>query len=44
MNRLVDLDEIIYCKNGIKSDLDYSKMAIRLRVRNITFEQLGRFP
>jgi hypothetical protein len=24
----VDLDEILYCGNGIKGDLDHSKMAI----------------
>jgi hypothetical protein len=30
LNRLVDLDEILYCGNGIKGDLDDSKMAVRL--------------
>jgi hypothetical protein len=30
LNQLVDLDEILYCGNGIKADLDYSKMALSL--------------
>jgi hypothetical protein len=28
MNRVVHLDEILYCGNGIKGDLDHSKMAV----------------
>jgi len=32
LNRLVDLDEILYCDNGIKGDLDHSKMAVCLCV------------
>jgi hypothetical protein len=34
VNRLVDLDEILYCGNGIKGDLDYSKMAVCLSPTN----------
>jgi hypothetical protein len=32
LNRLVDVDEILYCDNDIKGDLDYSKMAVCLCV------------
>jgi hypothetical protein len=32
LNRLVDLDEILYCDNSIKDDLDHSKMAVCLCV------------
>jgi hypothetical protein len=28
LNRLVDLDEILYCGNGIKGDFDHSKLAV----------------
>jgi hypothetical protein len=28
LNRLVDFDEILYCGNGIKGDLDDSKMTV----------------
>jgi len=41
LNRLVDLDEILYCGNGIKGDLDHSKMAVCPPL--ITFEPLGKF-
>jgi hypothetical protein len=30
----VDLDEILYCGNGIKGDLDHSKMAVFLTPTN----------
>jgi hypothetical protein len=43
---LVDLDEILYCGNGIKGDLDHSKMAVYMSVcvpPLITFEPPGRF-
>jgi hypothetical protein len=32
LNRLVDLDEILYCRNGIKRALDHSKAAVCLCV------------
>jgi hypothetical protein len=32
LNGLVDLDEILYCDNGIKGDLNHSKMDICLSV------------
>jgi hypothetical protein len=32
LNGLVDLDEILYCGNDIKDDLDHSKMAVCLCV------------
>jgi hypothetical protein len=41
LNRLVDLDEILYCGNGIKGDLDHSKTAVCPPL--ITFEPLGKF-
>jgi hypothetical protein len=41
LNRLMDLDEILYCRNGVKGDLDHSKMAVCLPL--ITFEPLGKF-
>jgi hypothetical protein len=41
MNRVVDLDEILYCGNGIKGDLDHSKMAVCPPL--ITFDLLGKF-
>jgi hypothetical protein len=28
LNRLVDLDEILYCCNGITGDLDHPKIAV----------------
>jgi hypothetical protein len=34
LNRLVDLDEILFCGNGIKGDLDHSKMAVCLSPTN----------
>jgi hypothetical protein len=34
LNRLVDLDEILFCGNGIKGDLDNSKMAVCLSATN----------
>jgi hypothetical protein len=34
LNRLVDLDEILYCGNDIKGDLDHSKMAVCLSPNN----------
>jgi hypothetical protein len=41
LNRLVDLDEILYCGNDIKGDLDHSKMSLCPPL--ITFEQFGKF-
>jgi hypothetical protein len=32
LNRLVDLDEILYCGNSIEGDLDHSKMVVCLSV------------
>jgi hypothetical protein len=34
LNQLVDLDEILYCGNGIKGDLDHCKMAVCLSPTN----------
>jgi hypothetical protein len=34
LNRLVDFDEILYCDNGIKGDLDHSKMAVCMSLTN----------
>jgi hypothetical protein len=33
-DQLVDLDEVLYCGNGIKGDLDHSKMAVCLYTTN----------
>jgi hypothetical protein len=37
LNRYVDLDEILYCGNGIKGDLDHSKMDVCLSVPTNNF-------
>jgi hypothetical protein len=34
LNLLVDLDENFYCGNGIKGDVDHSKMAVCLLPTN----------
>jgi hypothetical protein len=34
LNWLVDLDEILYYGNGIKSDFEHPKMAVCLRPTN----------
>jgi hypothetical protein len=41
LNRLMDLDEILYCGNGINGDLNHSKMAVCPPL--ITFERLDKF-
>jgi hypothetical protein len=41
LNQLVDLNEILYCGNGIKGDFDHSKMSGCPPL--ITFEPLGKF-
>jgi hypothetical protein len=41
LNRVVDLDETLYCGNGIKGHLDHSKMAICLPL--IIFELHVKF-
>jgi hypothetical protein len=38
LNRLVDLDEILYGGNGIKGDLDHSKMAV---INSLMFNFVG---
>jgi hypothetical protein len=40
LKRLVDLDEILYCGNGIKGDLDHFKMAVCHPP--LTFDPLGK--
>jgi hypothetical protein len=40
--QLVDMDKMLYCGDGIKSDIDHSKMPVRL-FPLITFEPLDTF-
>jgi hypothetical protein len=43
LNGLVDLDEILYCDNGIKGDLDHTEMAVCLCPPLITLNRLLDF-
>jgi hypothetical protein len=42
LNWMVDLDEILYCGNGIRGDLDYSKL-LSICPSLITFDPFCKF-